>query len=87
MFLCSDTARLSTLLDYWRIVAELLLSGIHSMTRFSHMPFPQHTQLSSLCVTYHISLDSFLGVGAQVCVCGGELGASIAHKTGVVVLG
>lgn len=85
MFLCSDTVRLSTLLDYWRIVAGLLLSGIHSMTRFSHMPFPQHAQLSSLCVSYQISLDSFLRLVVCVCVC--FEGGSIAHQTCFIILG
>lgn len=59
----SDTTRFSTLLDYWRIVADPFLSDIHCMTRFSHMPFPHDAQLSSLCVTYQISLHSFLGEG------------------------
>lgn len=68
-FLCSDTERLSALLDYWGIVAAPLLSGIHSMKRFSHIPSPYYAQLSLLGVTYQISLDSFLGSGAWACVC------------------
>lgn len=61
----SDTMRFSTLLDYWRIVADPFLSDIHCMTRFfTHALPPPRSGLFSLCLTYQIFLNSPLGRGA-----------------------
>lgn len=39
-FHLSDTTRFSTLLDYWRIVADPFLSDMHCMTRFFTSALP-----------------------------------------------